>query len=70
MPKIAFFTAFNCGIPEVESFQKEILPDILVEFDVDLFTTDLSIPLPPELDILSKHGFPGGDKNLGFWVCR
>ncbi|GFP31776.1 hypothetical protein HKBW3S42_00083 [Candidatus Hakubella thermalkaliphila] len=50
MPKIAFFTAFNCGIPEVESFQKEILPDILAEFDVDLFTTDLSIPLPPELE--------------------
>lgn len=50
MPKIAFFTAFNCGIPEVESFQKEILPDILAEFDVDLFTADLSTSLPPEVE--------------------
>lgn len=50
MQKIAFFTAFNCGIPEVESFQKEILPDILAEFDIDLFTSDLSVSLPPEFE--------------------
>jgi len=50
MPKIAFFTAFNCGIPEVESFQKEILPDILAEFDVDLFTGEIFTPLPPQVE--------------------
>jgi hypothetical protein len=50
MPKIAFFTAFNCSIPEVESFQREILADILAEFDVDLFTGELSTLLPPQVE--------------------